>query len=465
MSFILNPYWHKEPRTWVREITFNAGVTPGGANILTDEEGNVFHLVPVYVSSSPIPLYEPSVIVTKFSSNGSLLWSKHINRELGFQNQMTITYDYNWFAALGPQGLIIVAGSGNDAEDTAPSRYTKVLCLSELDGSLKWAKSLSRTPLGGYGQPRCFFSNVTANSITGHTYLVFSYGNYGYNASEMTVITLGPDGSITGAVSSSLPSSSGPLPIKGGITNQDGAVALNAVGSFGSCTLLLNSDGSINRGMRVYAGISLRNLASLKQNGNILWPSEQGVVEFNSDLTSVDSLYSSLGSMYNIQERADGSYVAINNLTAPESTGWGTLTPNVWGNSSMYVINSNFTQIQAIREIGYGPGAGSPNTYPKVSGASPNVDRYVVASPYDYGLVIISFNASFEYDRYQTSSSNYVKFMSPTAGLPRSITEGSLPIVSNPSLSYSAISTIINDYSSSVVVENSTQIWSFYTSP
>lgn len=122
------------------------------------------------------------------------------------------------------------------------------------------------------------------------------------------------------------------------------------------------------------------------------------------------------------------------------------------------------TQIKAVRQIGYGSGVGNPGSYTRTSGLTPDLDRYIVASPYDSGLVIISSNASFEYERYQTSSSNFVKFMSPSTGLPASITSGAAPAVSNPSLSYFDINTIVSDYSSSVVIENSSQTWSFYTS-
>jgi hypothetical protein len=463
----------KGPPAWAQQLSTTAGVEYqyGNEQVVTDTKGNVYHVIAVKINN----IY--SYVASKFSKSGTLVWSKHYNKVSGFGNQLSKAYNYSWSVRVGPQGLIIVASQNGSVTSSNLSGCNKVICISTGSGTVRWAKAV--TSVEGnyvgfvYGH---LFASVHVNDKTGHTYIVSQLSGYS-QPNGFNVITLDSFGEVTGNITTDFYNSN-ILTMDGGNCLADGSMVI--VGSYlrpvpgtindyrrGGYYLILTASGSVQQTLRLVGEdlnesaactFQSRPLATILSSGNIVWTGTNGIVEFNSNMSSVVS-YQGLKDVHDISERSDGSFAVISQQVVSTIPEWAQLSPYVWCTASLKILNSSRSQITSIKELGLGE---QPSVLDLLDGCTSKVDRFTFVA--QNTKTLISIDLSINYWRTQVSPLGYLKIMTRTANLPISIPSLTLPAITNPNFSTSTTGTIISDYTGSVTVETPTDTWTFYSS-
>jgi len=456
---------------WARQYALGSGVMASETsygifnNILSDRKGNIYYIFRVSVNSVL------SLVAIKINKKGNIVWSKHLNRVAGFGNSVNIDYGSDWISRIGPQGLILVAGQSANQSSAA---CNKIICLDASTGSLKWAKALS----SGSEKP---FNGVHVNANTGQTYIV-SGTNNGWN-----IVTLDPGGNVIKNISFSIFgnffSSFG-----NSITLVDGSVAF--IGSYarpsgpywwdpafrGSFYIVLNADGSIQQALTTIGDSTAGTFqgirpGAVRQNGNILLLVGSGVIEFNSNMTSVVSLHLQAqgGGAVHVNERVDGTIALLTNPGISNIPGFG-YNYSSWCAAGLVVLNSGMTQVVSEQNMGIGQDTyNSPyldGRFGNLISCVPPNDRYVFMV--QNSKTIVSIDPGVSSWITQINGLGQLQVAKRTTDLPRNTSSDTFPAIANANQSSSTLSTAIqnDDYRSSVTIEDFTQItWTLYSQP
>lgn len=451
---------------WARQLSTTSGVAYDyeGENVLTDKNGNIYYVMKITINSIR------SIIAIKYSLNGTLIWAKNINKATGFSNSIFTAYNQSWFARIGPQGLVIVAGQNSSTTLNNLSACNKVICLNPENGSLRWAKAVTSQGISAMGH---LFASVSINDKSGHTYIssIFQEGNSGFN-----IITLDSNGDVTGNINSNFYGSI-IFTLNGGQSLPNGSVAI--VGSYvrpgpngpyygpsnrGGYYIILTASGSVQQSVRIvgeslssdYFAFQYCPLGTVLSNSNILWTGEKGIIEFSSDMSSIIS-YKNIGAI-DISERPDGSFAALCPQFIAENPQWNQLSPVNWCSASLKILNSSRTQITAVKELAVGD---NPYVSLRMDGATSNIDRYVFVA--NNTKTIVSIDPYIDYWRTEVSPLGYLKMMTLSTNLPRNTESITFPSITNPNFSYSSAQFLISDYSSSIVITDFTDAWTSYS--
>lgn len=464
----------KGPSAWAQQLSTAAGVTYNyeREQILTDSQGNLYHVILVSVNNVN------SFKATKFTKNGSLMWSKHYNKTTGFGNGASIAYNYSWTAKVGPQGLVIVAGQASNvySANSNLSSCNKVICINTGSGLVRWAKAV--TASDNYGH---LFASVHVNDKTGHTYIFSQRTGFNYPGG-FSIVTLDPYGEVTAGITADFYACN-TLTTNGGISLTDGSMVL--AGNYnrpgpggpyygpaysGAFYIILNASGTVKQSVQILGETLDQNtaftfqyhpLATVLSNQNILWTGTKGVIEFNSDMSSVVS-YQGLGNVIDISERPDGSFAVLSQQIIPLGP-VPSRHPSGWCVASLKILNSSRSQVTAMKEIFLGS---NPYLNTLMDGAINKLDRYVFIPA--NSKTLISINPTIDSWETQieplTYSAGSLTVRTLTTGLPINISSLTTPTITNPNFSYSTTGTISNDYTGSVTVDNPTDSWTFYSS-
>jgi hypothetical protein len=455
--------------SWARQYALSSGTAAASTyygdtnNILTDGDGNIYYILRVTVNSVL------SLVAIKINKDGSAVWSKHLNRVAGFGNSVEIDYGSSWFSRVGPQGLILVAGQSANRSSAA---CNKIICLDASTGSLKWAKALS----SGSEKP---FNGVHVNANTGQTYIV-SGTNDGWN-----IVTLDSSGSVVNNISFNI-FGCYVRALGSSITLADGSVAF--IGSYlrpggpyywdpafrGSFYIILNANGSIQQALTTIGDSTAGTFQGMKAgavrlNGNVLLLAGAGVIEFNSNMTSVTSLHLQAqgGGSVHVNERPDGTIALLTNPGVSNIPGFGN-SYSSWCAAGLVVLNSSMTQVVAERNMGIGQDTyNSPyleGRFGSLISCVPPSDRYVFMV--QNSATIMSVGPSTSSWATQVNGLGQLQVATRTTDLPRNTSSDTFPAIANANQSSTTLSTAIqnDDYRSSVTIEDFTQItWTFYS--
>lgn len=460
----------KPPIAWAQQLSTATGVTYNyeWEQLLTDTKGNLYHVILVQINSVN------SFKVSKFSKNGTLLWSKHYNKVSGFGNTPSRAFNYSWTAKVGPQGLIIVAGqTSNVTSSSNLSACNKVICINTNTGLVNWAKAV--TAVEASSSFSHFFASVHVNNNTGHTYIVSQISN----TTGFSVVTLDSNGEVTGSIKSSFYNCN-TLTTNGGNSLSDGSMVI--VGNYlrlaadsllyrGGFYIILNASGSVKQSIRILGETSNINtafqfqshpLAAVISNSNILWVGDKGILEFNPDMSYITS-YQSLTNAIDISERSDGSFAVLSRQITPIGPS-PSRHRDGWCTASLKILNSNRSQITGIKEIFLG---NNPVITSRLDGTTNNTDRYVFIPNNSKTLISITsaLNSWETQIEPLTHENGALTVRTSTIGLPASIPTLTNPNIVNPNFSHSTNSTIISDYAGSVTIDNPSDSWTLYSLP
>jgi hypothetical protein len=313
------------------------------------------------------------------------------------------------------------------------------------------------------------FASVHVNDKTGHTYLI-SIRSGAWAPGGFNVITLDSSGAVTDSVSTNF--YGGLTTVNGGNSLADGSMAI--VGSYsrsslkGAFYIILNASGSVKTSIKVLGETDNDNtafvfqshpLATILSNSNILWVGAKGILEFNSDMSSIVS-YKSLTGVRDISERADGSFAVLSDQVVASHPQSGQATNAGWCFASFKILNSDRTQIVAKKEIYLGE---NPYISIRLDGSTSKLDRYVFMP--ENSKTLISLNSSVDYWQTTVSPLGKLTILTFTTTLPSNISSLANPTITDPNFSYSTTSTLTSDYIGSMTVDNPTDFWTFYSYP
>lgn len=483
--------------TWVAQITSPTNI-PNDAKIIVDSTGNVY-----------IGIIHPGasyglawINITKFSASGKLLWSKNINRYTGFGNNIAVR-QYSSFFGIS-NGRVVIAALYENTTDAPSSAYHKIICLNSGDGSLIWAKSIKIISPSTYYDVQ-YGKGLYVNSVTGNIYIAFLTYRASIGGIGPAVLTLDKDGTITGClVTQILGSTQATNDIEGIEIATDGTVIVH--GTFGSGSyywndilnrgyiFTMNSSGtSITSQVTLYGNSTsqayIRNCLPLS-NGYILATDTVNNLLYlinpsNGSFQFVKNPGINLGRVLQIIERKDGTIAILGSAFGP-SSGTNSAVNNQWNGGVapsvplgyVAIYSSDLTQLIKYKECGVGPlayGAGSsPGAGSFTKGCAQSIDRYICShGVYEGFFAITSMNLSDIYVNYPTLPSynsfyegpknTFAKFASATTTLPISTSSASSVSISTLTNTTESWSTTSSDYSSSVVLENATVAWSYFS--
>jgi len=473
--------------------------------IATDEEGGIY-VWTRFAAIAPSPTSHGWANITKFSEDGSLEWSKDLNKDIGIGNEFP---PLPGILRATPEGVLIVASNARNTQE-GDRNPCYLICLNKETGNLNWAKAITLNFVGS--DDNCKFEGLLGiNSVNGNIYLGIKYyppSNFSGGESP-GLVTLSSNGSAISAINLGIDS---PWFIysqfSGVLTKADGSIiAYGTKGIYTGGTIItsdtkgyiigLSGDGSSTSPSYWLYGSNTSDVdftsgGILLSNGDILLRVSGGEDVSRSQIWIVDPStgeiktnavpYHGVSSAHYLQELPSGEIMVAGWIFGTGKTvinnGWRTSSNPQYPSNYFSVYSSDLSQITAYREVGINPGTFNESVR-SFSTPSLSTGRYVGAPQYRTpGFVsyttpyfsIVSTDLSPMARRYATlpdyTSSgydSYVRFASATTNLPVSVSAGSNypPIVTLPSPA-SPLSANAVDHASSIVLTEGTIVWAFF---
>lgn len=477
--------------TWVRQLTSPPGNQPinySTVQVVADTTGSVY-VGTSYAAVAPNPTWTRWANITKFSASGKLMWSKDVNKDIGFGNSMTQFSTTPFFYV--NSGNVIIASLYYNTANAPSSQYHKIICLDTATGALKWAKSINVVSQSTSYDTQ-WGMGVYTNSQTGNIYIVFNYSTtFGANAGITPgILTLNSSGEVTGCIKFNMPGSGADVTNINGIeTRPDGSVVVygqlgtgNYSGVFRRGFILgMNAAGTaLTSAVRLYGIISSQSWfhqgAVLSNGYFVAVDTDEGRFHMIDPATgsyqSCRSAGISLGQqVLQIKERPDGTIAVLGWIFSAAPTAinnqWNSAVVPYYPRTYVAVYSSDMTKLLKYRETDIGSSSYSYRDHCRVvKGCVTGIDRYIGA-PGFYG--ISSMDLSDTYIRYATLPSyigignTFAKFASATTTLPISTSAAAQKTITTPGYTPESLTTSSSNYAPSVTISDNTTQWSYFS--